>query len=67
MKANLDGSSPQTIASGRDFLVGVAVDASHLYWTNSRRDTIVEANLDGSNPQTIASGQVRPSGVAIGP
>jgi hypothetical protein len=45
----------------------MAVDSSHLYWTNQRDGTIVEAGLDGTNPQTIATGQSIPFGVAVGP
>ena len=60
--AGLDGSNPQTIASGQSDPSGVAVDASHLYWVNHRAGTITMANLDGSNPQTIVSGRSIPSG-----
>jgi hypothetical protein len=62
--AGLDGSNPQTIATGQNFPAGVAVDSSHLYWANAGGGTIVEAGLDGSSPQTIATGQNDPVGVA---
>jgi sugar lactone lactonase YvrE len=50
--ANLDGGNPQTLLSAPDSL-GVAVDASRLYWSNQNDSTINVADLDGSNPQTI--------------
>jgi hypothetical protein len=67
VEAGLDGTNPQTIATGQSGPSGMAVDSSHLYWTNQRDGTIVEAGLDGTNPQTIATGQSIPFGVAVGP
>jgi sugar lactone lactonase YvrE len=63
-EANLDGTNPQTIITGQDFPFGMAVDGSHLYWTESN-GTINEANLDGTNPQTIITGQDDPAGLAV--
>jgi multicomponent Na+:H+ antiporter subunit D len=45
---------------------GVAVDSSHLCWTNHGDDTIWEANLNGSNPQVIVTNQSGLFGVAVG-
>jgi virginiamycin B lyase len=49
-------------------LDGVAVDATHLYWTNAAEDdsTINRANLDGTSPRPIVPGQDSASGVAVG-
>jgi hypothetical protein len=45
---------------------GLAVDASHIYWTNSSPGTIGRANLDGSAPtQSFISGAQNPSAVAV--
>ena len=63
-EANLNGSSPQTLVSGQRGVEALAVDASHLYWTNTVNGTIDEASLDGSNPQVIVSG-VLSHGVAV--
>jgi len=67
--ANLDGTSPHAIATGQDDPAGVAVDASHLYWSNfSTDEEIWEANLDGSNPHAIVTGALAPElqgGVAV--
>jgi hypothetical protein len=45
----------------------VAVDPSHLYWTNQGDGTIWQANLDGTNPKAFATGQDDPWGVAVSP
>ena len=58
-RANLDGSSPQAIATGQTSPSGVAVDADYLYWTTSSTDgssAIMRSGLDGSNPQFIVGG-----------
>jgi hypothetical protein len=46
--------------------VGVAVDASQLYWTNPVAGTIWAANLDGSSPHVLLAEQDSPAGVAVG-
>ena len=45
----------------------MAVDASHLYWTNGGDGTIWRASLDGTSPQALVTGQNRPFGVAVDP
>ena len=69
MEANLDGTSAHVIASGQAQPLGVAVNASHLYWANqtTTAGTVHEANLDGTSAKVIASRQNGPSGVAVGP
>ena len=47
--------------------MGVAVDASHLYWTDLDTGRIVETNLDGTGAHGIASDPNRTLGVAVGP
>jgi hypothetical protein len=43
----------------------VAVDASHIYWSDTN---IFQANLDGTNPHTLITGlNFGPAGVAVGP
>ena len=44
----------------------MAVDGSHVYWTNSSTGTIGRADLDGQNPnQSFITGALH--GVAVGP
>ena len=46
-RANLDGSGiNQSLGTGINFPLSLAVDSSHLYWTTG--STIGRANLDGS-------------------
>jgi hypothetical protein len=68
MMANLDGTNPQAIVTDQDHPHGVAVDASHLYWTNAAEgdSTINWASLNGASPHTIVHGQDSAFGVAVG-
>jgi hypothetical protein len=63
-EASLNGSSARVLVAGLQGAEAVAVDASHLYWTNTANGTISEANLDGSNPHVIVTG-VLSHGVAV--
>jgi hypothetical protein len=66
-EAGLDGSNPHAIITRQNSPLGVAADASHLYWTNLDNGTIWEANLDGSDPHAIITGQNSPWGLAVSP
>jgi sugar lactone lactonase YvrE len=64
-RANLDGSGvDQRFITGVNDPGGVAVDAQHVYWTNTGSGTIGRANLDGSgvDQRFITGAQV---GVAV--
>ncbi len=63
-EAGPDGASPHTIATGLSTPIGVAVDASHLYWASSADGTVTQASLDGTSPHAIVTGQNNPAGVA---
>ena len=60
-----DGSNPQAIVPGQAAPFGIAVDGSHLYWTNSGDGTIWRANLDGTNAQSIVQGEGQNSLFAV--
>ena len=68
-RADLDGSNPnQSWITGCDGLLGVAVDANHVYWSNYFGGTIGRANLDGSSPnQSWITGCDGPLGIALDP
>jgi hypothetical protein len=64
--ANLDGSDPQTLVSGQNGPIGVAVDASHLYWTNQNDGSIWSANRDGTSPHVISNAGLAGWDIAVG-
>src|SRR3984957_10263243 len=64
--ANLDGSNPQTLVSGQNGPIGVAVDASHLYWTNQNDGSIWAANRDGTSPHVISNAGLAGWDIAVG-
>ena len=61
-RANLDGTgeNPTFIVLGSRLgnPTGVAVDSSHIFWTDPENDKIGRSNLDGTgvNPSFITSG-----------
>ncbi len=68
MAANVDGTGVTTLVTGQTNPFGVAVDASHLYWStdvSSRGGAIMEADLSGANPHALISGLNNPYGVAV--
>jgi Tol biopolymer transport system component len=66
-EAPLAGGSPTTLVSGLNQPVGVAVDASHIYWTDFMAGTIDEAPLTAGSPTTLVSGLSKPAGIAVSP
>ncbi len=66
--ANLDGSGDDTIVTvpGADKPpAGLALDGSHLYWTNPGTGAIGRSNLDGTSPeQAFITGAEHPQGLA---
>lgn len=67
-RADIDGSNPQTIVTGIDQPLGVALDADggRLYWCAWGDQLIQSARLDGSDLVTIVdTGSGRPWGIAL--
>jgi hypothetical protein len=56
MRANRDGTGVTTLETGQAAPGGVAVDSSHIYWTNGS-GAIMRANLDGTGVTTLVTGQ----------
>jgi virginiamycin B lyase len=65
-RANLDGTAPnQSFISGSG-VCEVAVDATHIYWTNNITGTIGRANLDGSSvKENFVTGANNVCGIAV--
>jgi streptogramin lyase len=66
-RANADGTGVnQSFITGASRPVKVAVDATHVYWTNRGTSTIGRANLDGTGVnQNFITGAAEPRGVAV--
>jgi len=66
-RANLDGSSPETLVTGLNAPWNVAVDVSRgkLYWTELRPGAVRRANLDGSSEETLITGYDSTRGFAL--
>lgn len=73
VKAPVAGGEPVAIASAYGSNNSVAVDATHVYWSNGPSGTvtgavtdIVKADLDGSNATTLVVGQPSINQLAVG-
>lgn len=64
MRAQVDGGAPSVVAMGQS-PSRLAVDAKHLYWTNSAQGTVMKAPLDGGAPVLLAANQGQPGGIAL--
>jgi hypothetical protein len=67
MTVPLAGGTPVTLASGQQSIDSIAVDASGIYWVNSRSTlgTVMKLALGGGTPVTLAAGQDLPFGLAV--
>ena len=45
--------------------LGIAVDATSVYWTNYEGGTVQKVGLGGGTPVTLASGQATPYDIAV--
>jgi DNA-binding beta-propeller fold protein YncE len=68
-RANLDGSSPETVVGNQANPLGVAINAGKIYWTNLGSGAVRAADLAdvAGTTTTLFSGENGPGGVAVGP
>jgi sugar lactone lactonase YvrE len=67
LRANLDGSAPDTLASGFP-IRGIAIDvgAGKIYWTTPfNSDALHSSNLDGSGHEVVVADRQRILGVSV--
>jgi cysteine-rich repeat protein len=57
-------NTPTTLASGQSAW-NLAVDSTHVYWTNSNGGEVMKVPLGGGTPVVLASGQAGPRDIAV--
>lgn len=63
--SDITGAGGGIVASSQSLPRGLAIDATHAYWTNSGDGTIMRAPHDGSEPTQLLSGRPTPSDIAV--
>lgn len=53
------------LAGGQGQTIGLAVDATHVYWTSQNLGTVSKVSVNGGTPTTLATGISSPAGVAV--
>jgi hypothetical protein len=59
------GAPAQVFASGLNWVVGVTVDSSNVYWLSTGDNTVYAQPVSGGKPRALATGQYFPSDIAV--
>jgi hypothetical protein len=65
MKAAIDGSSSATLAEHQLGPLGIAADATGVYWTNYFAGTVMKLPAGSATPVVLAKDQDSPMGIAL--
>ena len=65
MRVSKQGGTPSLIANVEGISLGIALDATHVYFTDTEKGTVVKVPKGGGAAETLASGQARPVSVAV--
>jgi hypothetical protein len=65
MRVPVGGGTPSVVASRQSGADSIALDATHVYWTNYNEGTVMSVPLAGGKPTTLASGQVAMNDITV--